>query len=246
MAPSRASAVREGGGEASVGVRVGWDIEPRNPVFRGADAVSAGGRQHRSQRYSRAVGGPRAVEDPVHARESPDARTGRPDDCPSCRPAKWVLCPLTASWVGREGKAKAVIPRCTVTGSQTAPYYLRSCRTTPGDRLRRWWREGGCPRGARPAKRIPDPEPERVCPVTWIVYAEQHRRTGTHGSPRSCITSTVERLQDGVPGFEPGCRRWGGRGDVAVIRAAVWRRISTTCTHDCTGAHTGRSRLVGL
>jgi hypothetical protein len=110
VAPSRASAVREGGGEASVGVRVGWDIEPRNPVFRGADAVSAGGRQHRSQRYSRAVGGPRAVEDPVHARKSPDARTGRSDDRPSCWSAKWALCPLTASWAGREGKAKAVSP----------------------------------------------------------------------------------------------------------------------------------------
>ena len=33
MAPSRASAVREGGGEASVGVHAGWDIEPRNQWF---------------------------------------------------------------------------------------------------------------------------------------------------------------------------------------------------------------------
>jgi len=33
MAPSRASAVREGGGEASVGVHAGWVIEPRNQCF---------------------------------------------------------------------------------------------------------------------------------------------------------------------------------------------------------------------
>ena len=34
MAPSRASAVREGGGEASVGVHAGWAMEPRNQRFR--------------------------------------------------------------------------------------------------------------------------------------------------------------------------------------------------------------------
>jgi hypothetical protein len=28
--PEPCAVVREGGGEASVGVRVGWDIEPRN------------------------------------------------------------------------------------------------------------------------------------------------------------------------------------------------------------------------
>jgi hypothetical protein len=33
MTPSRVSAVREGGGEASVGVHAGWDIEPRNQWF---------------------------------------------------------------------------------------------------------------------------------------------------------------------------------------------------------------------
>jgi len=38
--------VREGVGEASAAVRAGWFIEPRS--VRGADAVMAGGRQHRS------------------------------------------------------------------------------------------------------------------------------------------------------------------------------------------------------
>ena len=43
--------VCEGAGEASVAVRAGRDIEPRNQELRGADAVSMSGRQHRRQRY---------------------------------------------------------------------------------------------------------------------------------------------------------------------------------------------------
>jgi len=43
--------VREGAGEASVGVRAGWAIEPRNQRSVGADAVVVGGRQHRWPRY---------------------------------------------------------------------------------------------------------------------------------------------------------------------------------------------------
>jgi hypothetical protein len=45
--PEPCAVVREGGGEASVGVRAGWAIEPRNLLVRGADAVLQGGRQHR-------------------------------------------------------------------------------------------------------------------------------------------------------------------------------------------------------
>src|ERR671910_2029741 len=67
MAPSRASAAREGGGEASVGVRAGWAIEPRKHH-------SGCRRCHRKRKatsataLSRAVGGPRGVEEPVHGK----------------------------------------------------------------------------------------------------------------------------------------------------------------------------------
>ena len=60
--------VCEGGGEASVGVRAGRAIEPRNLLAWGADAVLQGGRQHREAAFSRAVDGPRGVEEPVHVR----------------------------------------------------------------------------------------------------------------------------------------------------------------------------------
>ena len=40
-----------GRGEALTGERIGWDIEPRNHIDRGADAVHAGGKQHRLARY---------------------------------------------------------------------------------------------------------------------------------------------------------------------------------------------------
>jgi hypothetical protein len=77
MAPSRASAAREGGGEASVGVRAGWDIEPRqaSPGCRRCPMVR---RATSSAAFSRAVGGPRGVEDPVHARSLQVREPGGP------------------------------------------------------------------------------------------------------------------------------------------------------------------------
>jgi hypothetical protein len=49
--PEPCVVVREGGGEASVGVRAGRAIEPRNLLVWGADAVLQGGRQHRRRRF---------------------------------------------------------------------------------------------------------------------------------------------------------------------------------------------------
>ena len=79
----------------------GWAIEPRN-------AGGSGCRRCRNERkatspmaLSRAVGGPREVREPVHARKSPCARTGRSDDRPAGGDGR--------QW-GREGKAKVVIP----------------------------------------------------------------------------------------------------------------------------------------
>jgi hypothetical protein len=77
MAPSRASAVREGGGEASVGVRAGWAIEPRQ-------RKSGCRRCHRKRKatslsaLSRAVGGSRGVEEPEHARSLQAREPGGP------------------------------------------------------------------------------------------------------------------------------------------------------------------------
>ena len=49
--PEPCVVVREGGGEASVGVRAGWAIEPRNLLVWGADAVLQCGSQHRRRRF---------------------------------------------------------------------------------------------------------------------------------------------------------------------------------------------------
>jgi hypothetical protein len=56
--PESCVGVREGGGEALAGVRVGWAIEPRNQGGRGADAVARGGRQHRRGRYRESLADP--------------------------------------------------------------------------------------------------------------------------------------------------------------------------------------------
>ena len=49
--PEPCVVVCEGGGEASVGVRAGRAIEPRNLLVWGADAVLQCGRQHRRRRF---------------------------------------------------------------------------------------------------------------------------------------------------------------------------------------------------
>ena len=49
--PESCVVVCEGGGEASVGVRAGRAIEPRNLLVWGADAVLQRGRQHRRRRF---------------------------------------------------------------------------------------------------------------------------------------------------------------------------------------------------
>src|SRR3954471_5568730 len=99
MAPSRASSVRKGGGEASVGVRAGRAIEPRNLLVWGADAVLQGGRQHRRRRF----------------REPPADPAGSKNLCMygiSGRENREV--PRSPAYgderAGRAGKAKAVIP----------------------------------------------------------------------------------------------------------------------------------------
>ena len=98
--PEPCVGVREGVGEASVGVRAGQDIEPRNIVFWGADAVGSCGRQHLRQRYARAVAGPCAVEDPGHVRNLHAREPGDP-----------ILARRGDRAAGRSGNAKAVRPR---------------------------------------------------------------------------------------------------------------------------------------
>src|ERR1019366_6862546 len=108
-----------GRSEALTGVRAGWAIEPRNHSF-GVPTPSREAEGHITGSVSASCRGtPRGLS--THAcAESPCARTGRSHDCPPARKG-----------AGRSGKAQAVRPGCTVVGSRTAPYYLRSRRTRP-------------------------------------------------------------------------------------------------------------------
>ena len=74
--PEPCVVVRGDGGEASVGVRAGWAIEPRKDMTRDADAVIESGRQHRRRRFASRRRIPRGLRTCACA-ESPDARTGR-------------------------------------------------------------------------------------------------------------------------------------------------------------------------
>src|SRR5258708_16566290 len=65
--------IREGAGEASVAVRAGQAIEPRNHRVRGADAVYEAGRQHRQRRYRESLAGPaRSETHPLDDPSPPD------------------------------------------------------------------------------------------------------------------------------------------------------------------------------
>ena len=91
---------REAVGEASVGARVGWAIEPRNWLQsrcrrrrkrRKATSVAA---------FSRAVFGPRVVGEPVHACDLSMRENREIPRSPACGDGR----------AGRAGKASAVIP----------------------------------------------------------------------------------------------------------------------------------------
>ena len=140
---------------------------------------------------SRVASGPCAVGEPGHARRSPCARTGRSHDHPS------------GGWAGREGNAEAVSPRCTIVGSQTVPYYLRSRRTTPPRWPRRWWREGDRPRGTRPANHAPG----RRAGVSVSSELERVRRVARNDKDARFTALlhhvTVERLEAAYRAIRP-------------------------------------------
>jgi hypothetical protein len=99
MTPSRASAAREGGGEASVGVRAGWAIEPRKAMTRGADAVIESGRQHRRRRFREPSVDPAGSE--ILCTRGVSRRENR----------EVPRSPASGDGMtGRAGKAEAVIP----------------------------------------------------------------------------------------------------------------------------------------
>src|SRR6266508_4923431 len=78
--PESCAGVREGVGEALIGVRVGWAIEPRNQrsgvptPYNWAEGNIAGGVFASGRRTLRGLR-------PCACAESPCARTGRPDGC---------------------------------------------------------------------------------------------------------------------------------------------------------------------
>jgi hypothetical protein len=62
--PESCVVAREGGGEALTGARAGRDIEPRNTLDRGADAVDRSGRPHRQERYRELLADPARSKTP--------------------------------------------------------------------------------------------------------------------------------------------------------------------------------------
>ena len=95
--PESCAGFREGVGEALTGARIGRDMEPRNHIDRGADAVHLGGRQPRLAGYRKLQAGP--------------ARSKTPRMCgTSMRENREIPgLPALDGGAGRRGKAKAAI-----------------------------------------------------------------------------------------------------------------------------------------
>jgi hypothetical protein len=93
----------------------------------------------------------------------------------------------------------------------------------PGEtRGRRWWREGGCPRGTRPGKHVPDSEPEITCQANWIVcggppgrvvwtpepeggaQCVRRARWDLRGGPPATTVPTAIELQAGIGRLDRG------------------------------------------
>ena len=97
--PESCAGFLKGVGEALTGVRIGWDIEPRNHIDRGADAVHIGGRRHGLARY--------------RERQADPARSKTLCLCRTSLRENREIPGFSASEgeAGRCGKAKAVIRR---------------------------------------------------------------------------------------------------------------------------------------
>ena len=155
--------------------------------------------------FSRVVGGPRGVGEPVHARDLFMRRTGRSHGHPP------VVIPAGA---GRAGKAEAVIPRWTIVRSRTVSYYLRSRRTTPKAGRRRRWREG-TGQGEHGQQNTPRTQCRaRRAQVSLVACAEWQQGQGSavHRAP---APRRRRPPAGGLLGVEPEGRAGGGRGDVA-------------------------------
>jgi hypothetical protein len=76
LGPEPCAGVREGVGEASVGVRAGRDMEPRKCLFQGADAFVPRGRQQAWRRHRESPGHPAGSKTPART-ETHCTGTGR-------------------------------------------------------------------------------------------------------------------------------------------------------------------------
>jgi RNA-directed DNA polymerase len=93
--PESCATPREGGGEALTGAHAGREIEPRNHINRGADAVHRSGRPHGRARFRK------RPTDPARSKTPRTRGTSRREN----REIPWL--PEAKGASGRTGKAEA-------------------------------------------------------------------------------------------------------------------------------------------
>ncbi len=112
-------------------------------------------------------------------------------------------------------------------------------------RRRRRWREGGRPRGTRPAKRAPDTEPGMSASSELDRVRRVARKDKDARFTALLHHVDVDRLRAAYSGDPPERRAGGRRGDVAGLRAGSRGEPSGSARSGPQRARTGRSRLGG-
>jgi hypothetical protein len=97
--------------------------------------------------------------------------------------------PCTYAGTSRGNREIPGLPKAA--GSRTDLQYLRSPRTTPGNRRRKGWREEVWPKGTCHSKPRPGHRAGKTRRVRWSGYVKQQERIRSCGSRRCCTTSTT-------------------------------------------------------
>ena len=151
--------------------------------------------------------------------ETPCARTGRSRRSPVGR---WRGGPR------REGRGRT--PMMNERGKSDGPVVPAKPPNKAGRPAAEVVEGRGLAKGNTASKTRPGHRAGTARQVRWSVYVKQHEGTRKRGSPRSCTTSTVERLRAAYLALKPEGRAGSRRRDVASTTGRTWRTTSRICT----------------
>ena len=187
-------------------MRAGYSAAKEH-ILRGADAVGESGRPPPGASISRERGTPRGRR-PRARTDTPRAGTGRSRVYPR---------PMGSRDASGSRRTYADDERPREVGQPRSTCEVR--RTTPGNRRRRGWREGGWPKETCASKTRPGHRAGTARPVRWSGYVKQQ-----DGIRKMRFTALlhhvydVDRLRAAYLALKKRSRAGRGRRDVAALR----------------------------